>query len=469
MTPRRALPWRLACLVAGLALCAPLAAAQEGGPWKLEEAVGAPDGLDLSGSIRPRYEYLSDPFTAGRVKADSAVSVQTLLKAGVKHGDFALEGELADARLIDHNRGGGVTAAVDTLEIINAYVAWRPKNVIAKGDALDLGAGRFTQDVGSRRLVARTGFGNTFQSFEGVRGVWKNAQDLQVTAFAMAPLVREPDDIPSLLDNEAADNETPDDVVFSGLHLQAPLKGLPGGGATAEAYVLHLDESDDARIATRNRDLTTWGVRLKRGPKAKVFDFDVEYVRQTGSSRASTSPADVFDLDHEADMLHLEAGYTFDAPWKPRVSAHYDHASGDKAPGDARNERFDPLFGDRSFELGPTSIYGFVLRSNLDSPGIRIEAAPDDRQDVMAMVRVVKLDKARDSYGSSNVRDPTGASGDNAGTQIELRYRRWLVKDALRLQVGGAYVWEGEFFERAPNRTPFGDPAYGYAMVTWTF
>lgn len=457
-------------LLASLALlAAPVAVAQEGKPWRLEEAVGAPDWLKLSGSIRPRYEYLSDPFTAGRVKADSVVSVQTLLTAKVQHGDFAFDGELQDARVIDQNNGGGAAATIDTLEIINAYVAWRPKNVVAKGDALDLNIGRFSQDTGSRRLIARTGFGNVVQSFEGVRGVWKDAQGVQATAFVMKPLARMPDDIPSQLDNEAADNETADDVTFSGLHLQAPLKALPGGEAVAEAYVFDLDESDQTDLPTRNRDLTTWGVRLRRAPKAEVVDFDLEYARQTGTSRASISPADVFDLDHEADMLHGEVGYTFDAPWSPRVSAVYDHASGDEAPGDTHTERFDPLFGDRSFELGPTGIFGFLLRSNLSAPGLRIEAAPDKVQDVLAMVRQVKLDQARDSFGNSSVRDPTGASGDEAGTMIELRYRRWLVKDSLRLQVGGAYVWEGEFFERAPNRTPFGDPAYGYAMVTWTF
>jgi hypothetical protein len=466
---RRAFAPRLAGGFAAACVIALPAAAQEAKPWKLEDAIGAPDWLTISGSLRARYERLDPPYAAGRSGPDDALLTQGVLELEAKAGDFRFVGEVYDARVLAENGGGGAASGVDALEISQLFIAWRPEGVFAAGDKLDVMAGRFTVDFGSRRLIARSNFGNTLQQFEGVRGWWQSAGGVKLDGFYTTPLSRRPSDAASALDNEIEDNLTPDDVRLWGALVSAPVKAFPGGEATAEAFMIGLDEEDEAALPSRNRNFDTWGVRLRRAPKSGVFDFDVEGVRQTGTSRATTSNADVTDLDHDASMFHAEAGYTFDAPWKPRLSVLYDFASGDETPGDLSNERFDALFGDRAFELGPTSLFNFVQRTNLSSPGVRIEAAPDKKQDVLALVRQVTLDEKRDSFGTSNVRDATGASGDDVGTMIELRYRRWLVQDAVRLQIGGAYVFQGEFLETAPNAVGEGDPAYGYAMVSWTF
>src|SRR5690606_13988655 len=132
---------------------------------------------------------------------------------------------------------------------------------------------------------------------------------------------------------------------------------------------------------------------------------------QTGTLRVSTSPLDVTDLDHEASMLHAEIGHTFDMAWSPRLSLLYDFASGDESPLDARSGRFDSLFGDRSFELGPTGIWGALSRNNLSSAGVRLEVEPDSESDALVMVRHVELAEASDRFGNSGVIDPTSASG----------------------------------------------------------
>jgi Alginate export len=177
----------------------------------------------------------------------------------------------------------------------------------------------------------------------------------------------------------------------------------------------------------------------------------------------------VIDLDQDADMGHAEIGYSFAAPWSPRIALQYDHASGDRSPADLDNERFDSLFGDRSFEFGPTSIYGAISRTNLSSPGIRLEVKPDKASDAYVMVRRIGLESATDSFANSGVRDAAGLSGDEVGTQVEGRYRRWLVQDSLRLTLGGAYIARGAFLEDAPNTTGEDDPLFGYAEVQWTF
>lgn len=442
---------------------APKAASEK--PWKLEDAIAAPDWLKISGSVRPRYETLSNTFVAGRRGGDELLSVQSLLGFEVNTGAIIIGGELLDSRLLSGNAGGGAAGEVDTIEPAQAYLAWRPKDFLLPGARLDLTLGRFTMDVGSRRLIARSNYRSILQGFEGARAVWTSDADVKVTAFYTSIVNRLPSDVLSALDDEVVLNETLDNARFGGLNVETPL----AFGVVGEAYLYDFDESDAPGAATRNRDLSTIGIRLHKPAAKNTFDFDVEYASQTGTMRATTSAADTADLDHDASLLHLEAGFSFDAPWSPRVAAQYDQASGDKSPSDLSSERFDSLYGDRTFEYGPTSIYGAIARTNLIGPGIRLEMKPDRASDALLSIRQIRLDSATDSFANSGVRDVSGASGKNVGTQIEVRYRRWLIQDVLRLSVGGANIIRGDFLKSAPNATGEGDVLFGFTEVTWTF
>lgn len=434
-------------------------------PFRLGEAVGAPDWLKISGSVRPRYETLTNTLVAGRTGSDEFLSVQSLLKIEAKAADFVFGGELLDSRRLAGNDGGGVPGEIDALETAQLYAAWRPKDFLLPGANLDLTLGRFTMDVGSRRLIARANYRSILQSFDGARAIWASDDRYKVTAFYTHPTTRLPSDTPSALDNEVTLNASYDSVRFSGLNIETHLPL----SIVSEVYLYDLDEKDSPGNATRNRDLSTIGIRLLRAPAGGKLDFDLEYAGQTGSVRATTSAADITDLDQDANVLHAQLGYTLDAPWSPRIALQYDQASGDQSPGDLHSQRFDPLFGDRAFEFGPTSIYGVISRTNLIGPGIRVEVKPDKMSEAALAVRQLRLDSATGSFANSNVRDVSGASGDDVGTQIELRYRRWLVPDSLRLQVGGVAVIKGEFLDYAPNSTRNGDTLFGYTDITWWF
>jgi hypothetical protein len=432
----------------------------------LHETLGLPDGMRIEGSLRPRYEALGNPFVAGRSEDDEFLGLQTELRLEFDAAPtLTIGGELLDSRVIAGNETGGAATEIDALEPAQLYLSWRPDDFLAHGARLDLTAGRFTMDIGSRRLVAHANFRNILTSFDGVRAVWTSPDKLIVMLAYSAPVARQPSDAASALDNEVALNRTLAHTRFSVSHLGSPLPF----GMRGEAYLLDLDEADGGGVATRDRDLLTAGVRLLRSPNNSQFDFDFEYARQSGSVRATARAPDVTPLDHDAEMAHAEIGFSFDAPWSPRLALAYDFASGDRSPTDGDNQRFDPLFGDRAFEFGPTSIYGFVSRTNLSSPGIRLEVRPGGGSDGYVMLRDVRLASATDSLANSSVRDPAGLSGDHAGLQIEGRYRHWLVQDALRLSVGAATVLTGSFLKDAPNATRQGDPLYGYTELTWAF
>ena len=87
----------------------------------------------------------------------------------------------------------------------------------------------------------------------------------------------------------------------------------------------------------------------------------------------------------------------------------------------------------------------------------------------MTMVRQVKLDSPTDSFGNSGVRDATGASGDEVGTQVELRWRHQLVPGSVRLSLGGAALIREDFLKSAPNATLEGDSYYGYTELQFSF
>ncbi|MDP3493702.1 MAG: alginate export family protein [Hyphomonadaceae bacterium] len=461
-------PALLSFLALATALSAPAGFAQgnQGAEtWKLGDALNAPDWLEITGSVRPRYETLANTLVAGRTGGDELLSVQTLLKAELNTGPIIAGVEFLDSRRFGGNAGGGAPGEIDTLEPAQFYLAWRPKDFLQEGASLDLTLGRFTMDIGSRRLIARANYRSVLQSFDGARAIWTSKDDLKATAFYTHPTSRLPSDAPSALDNEVTLNDSLDNVSLGGFNIEAPLPFSLVG----ELYLFDFSEDDASDNATRNRDLSTLGARLRMAPAKSKFDFDLEYAGQTGSVRATTSPADTIDLDHDADMLHAQIGYTFDAPWSPRLALQYDQASGDRSSADQSSQRFDTLFGDRAFEFGPTSIYGVIARTNLIGPGVRFEVKPHAASDALLSIRRLQLDSDTDSLANSGVRDATGASGDYVGTQVEVRYRRWLIPDSLRLSMGGAAVIRGDFLESAPNATSEGDTLFGYTDLTWTF
>jgi len=52
---------------------------------------------------------------------------------------------------------------------------------------------------------------------------------------------------------------------------------------------------------------------------------------------------------------------------------------------------------------------------------------------------------------------------------MEVRVRRALIPDRLRVEVGAAYLAKGRFLTQAPNAPHSGDARYGYADLVFKF
>lgn len=444
-----------------LAFATPPAAAE---PWTLHDAVGAPEQLKLSGSARFRYEALTGQFRPGLDERDSLISLRTSLFAEYDPGPLRFGVELIDSRAYDSDAGGAVgTGEVNALELVQAYVGADLGGMLGAGSTSSLQAGRFTMDLGSRRLVGRNNFRNTTNAFTGVRFDRRGHGGERATLFYTLPHVRLPSDKQPILDNAVEwDRETFDLSFWGGF------ANLPGilGRTNLDLYFFALDEDDSRTVATRNRSLYTPGLRLFRDPSAGQWDFEIEVAYQFGKARAGTAAA-APRQDVSAWTLHAEAGYQFASGWAPRLSLEYDQASGDEAGGGYG--RFDPLYGPRRPDWGPTGIYGPLGRANIRSPGARLEVKPDSRWDGFVAYRAAWLDSRTDAFAFSGVRDPAGSAGRFAGHQIEARARYWIVPGLLRLEAGGAMLLHGRFLEDAANANGYGDTFYGYSDITFTF
>lgn len=441
------------------------AAAPVAKPWRLYEALGSPVWLKFGLDQRTRFEQLENDFRAASIGNDeTAVSMRTLVTAELKYKAFVLTAELDDSRAYADDQTPLNTTIVDTVELLQAYLGVRESSVIRSGDQVSATMGRMTIDVGSRRLVARNDYRNTINGFMGLDLQWTSPTTHTFRAFAVMPVIRQPTDQDALEDNDINyDNQNQDAVLWTAFYGSPPLYA----DTQVEAYVIGYEEKDTKDAPSSNRRLVTPGFRLLRVPTTGRLDYQLEAMFQVGKSRATTSPTDTKNLDALAYSLHASTGYRFDARWTPRVVLQYDLASGDDSPNDGDNNRFDKLFGARRFDFGPTGIYGAFERSNINSPGLRLEVNPRSNVDGFIGYRAAWLESDQDSWTTASLRDVTGDSGSFLGNQIEGRVRWFVVPKNLSLEVGGAFLDKGEFAKDAPGSNS-SSPVYVYTQITVT-
>ena len=436
-------------------------------PWRLGEMLHAPSWLTIEGSERLRYEYLDNTFRVLDPGADDYLVSR--LRLHVRADGRHLYGgiEFQDSRgWFDEPFTPVGTDDVNVLEPLQAYLGYRGSSLFAEGDGLDLQVGRFTLDVGSRRLLARNRFRNTTSSFTGLSLTWTSPGQVVLRSFLTMPSTRLPNTLEPerLRSNEFELDQDQPDHVFWGLHVSGVTLPL---SIDSEWYLYGLREDDRPGVPTRNRDLATAGLRLQKNSARWAGEVEVAY--QFGETRATAAPADLADLDHRAWFAHAELTRQYAGRWQPRIIFRYDYASGDRDPGDGRFERFDTLFGDRRWEFGPTGIYGALTRSNIQSPGVALRLRPASDLDLRLDYRAAWLASKKDAMPTAGLWDPGGNSGAFIGQQVDARVNWQVVQDSLAVELGAAYLFKGEFLRDAPNAPPSSDTVYLYLASTLTF
>jgi len=444
-----------AALVALAVLCGTASA-------QAEDSETSANLLNVSGSLRLRQEAIDGQIRRGFNADDTLTSVRTRLLGRLGTERVFAEAELYDSRAFFYDEGTPVgTGEVNTLELVQASL--NGKFETEGGMPLSLQAGRFTLNLGSRRLVASDDYRNTTNGYTGLRLDAGHAAGSRLTLFHVMPQERLPDDRQGIEAGRRKTDRTSSETVLWGGIGSVPA-GLPG--ARIEVTAIGFREKDSEARETRDRRLDTVGLRYFREPAPGRLDFDAELYLQSGTASESISQA-ADRLNVEASFLHAETGYQWEGGWRPRLAAEFDLATGDR-PGEDY-QRFDTLYGMRRAEIAPAGLYNAVGRANLAAPGLRLEAAPDVHSDVFIAWRGLWLDSVTDAFSTSGQRDQTGMAGNSAGHQIDARYRRWLVPEQLRLEMNTVVLLHGEFLR---DRIPENDShrtVYGGIDLTWVF
>jgi hypothetical protein len=404
------------------------------------------EGLAASGSVRLRYEALDGQLRPGFNIAEDVASIRSTLRLDYKAGDFHATGEIYDSRVaLDDARSPITTGEVNTIEPVQAFAG---ADFDAFGASATLDVGRMTLNIASRRLVAADDYRNTTNGYTGARLTFASPSGWDGTLIYVLPQTRLPDDERLRRDVVVLDRESFDIVLWGGTVMRRRAIGT----FAIEASYYHLGERDRPDLTTRDRSLDTYGGRLIREPASGKWDLEVEGYVQTGRVSASTAST-AAALKVGAWFLHADAGYSFAGGWKPRVAIDFDVASGDRTGG--RYGRFDTLFGMRRADYTPGGIFSAIGRANIVTPGLRVEATPDKRTDLLLSIRPMWLESASDSFSNSTLRDPRGESGRYAGTYVDTRLRYWLVPKRLRYEFDGVLVTQGRFLEaQAPKDGP---------------
>lgn len=457
----------LASTVSGSAIAQTTTASEQGAqPTAQPAPVTSDSRVTWLFTERVRYAGLFNQFRPGLSGDDRALVVRTTLQAEFTSRFVTLGGEVQDARAYLTNAQSNVsTALVNPIDLLQAYVRLGSVPTNVRGPEAQIG--RFTMDLGSGRLIAQEAYRDVTRTFTGAKVRWRPHVNGQVTGFSVFPVATLPDGRQDLLQNRVARDAELFNQRLWGVHYERD--GI-GRRTRAEGFLYGVHERDvTGRRETRDRKLWTVGLRLYRPPSAGAWDLDVESAWQRGNAHASSAPADVRALDVSARLLHAHAGRTFARAWSPRVGVEYDYGSGDTDPNDGQWNRFDGLFGNRRVELAPTSIYGALGRENIDTIGARVSLVPASRIDAFVMYRMLWLAAATDAFASTGVRDATGRSGRQAGQQIDVRVRSWIVPGIVRLDAGATHFINGPFMRRAPNATLNGNTTFLYGDVTYTF
>lgn len=418
------------------------------------------DWLDIGLDYRFRYESRNNDFRRGRDTIDDPILLRTRAFVAIKNilDPLRLTLEVEDARR-NHSQ---FTREFDTRDVnyaepIQAYAELYFKETpLGKDDLgnerpISVRAGRQAFEYTDRRLIGRNEWRNTTNNFQGVRAiVGQKKNDWQLDLLALKPIQR--------LNNEL------DEVSHS-----QNFYGVIGDWrrwsevVTLQPYYYLLKQDGDeveydsnGRTAAANtridREIHTAGLRAYGVVGNTGWDYDASYAKQWGNQdRLNNAGAFISELDHYAYAYNAEIGYSFNHPWKPRLSASYGFASGDNNPTDSKNQRFERLFG----FARPWSNNDYFQIENIVAPKVRAEFEPKlawlPGLKVDTGYSWYRLDSASDRWNGSGLRDNTGQSGKDVGEEVDIRVR-FPINKYVAANLGYAKFWAGDFTETTSQR-----------------
>jgi NADPH-dependent 7-cyano-7-deazaguanine reductase QueF-like protein len=364
-------------------------------------------GVKITTNVRMRYEYVDNQLPTTNA-VDDAVVTRISTYAAYQSSPLLFEAELMDSRIFKEEQFTPVgTDDTNALEPVQFALSWR--SVISKeknSGNIAVKVGRFTMDIGSRRLVARNRFRNTLNTFDGIR-FDAALSHLSITAFYTHPVSREP-----TLNNRQSINDTQLDSSSSNVRFF----GVDAHFNTAYGNLHFYGFQDKNTINETQRN--TLG-HLANITLSERINIDFEAALQRGQYQSKKV---------RASFLHIALSSNFNLA---TLRLFYDVATGDDASTDTF-EGFSTLFGARRFEYGPTGIFGVFARNNMTSLGLSSNFKINEHNQVFMQLRGFDIHQ---SGASGRLRGELLDKGDFLGTLSELRVRSQIT-ESIYLETG---------------------------------
>ena len=167
--------------------------------------------------------------------------------------------------------------------------------------------------------------------------------------------------------------------------------------------------------------------------------------------------------------VHGGLGYTFDAPWLPRVALGYSYGSGDGDPLDGDIETFQNLFPTNHKFYGQMDVFSW---QNIHDLEVNLRAQPIKAVTIRADYHAFFLANTDDAWyranGIATVRPltPAARNADNyAGSEIDLTVQ-WKVNAHLQVEGGYSHFFAGDYLSDTGHSD---DADFGYVQAKLTF
>ncbi len=315
------------------------------------------------------------------------------------------------------------------------------------GDAtpLTLRMGRQDLQYGAQRLVSPLDWANTRRRFDGVKLFW-TADDWRFDVFWGRPVI---------VRAERPDR-CDDDVDFYGAYLT--WTGLPDHGVDVFFFGQH-DIRDRVNPNGQAGDMSRYTFGGRFWGKRAGFDYETLLAGQWGK--------------WAGDAIHawawtVEGGYTFaDCPWRPRIGAGFDLATGDHDPADNSVGTFDQLYPLGHKYLGYIDLIG---RQNVNAANVNLSAWPVAKKLRTELTYYTfwlnaKEDALYGVGGAPGLRDLTGDSGREVGHELDLTLL-WKVDIHSAVLLGWSHFWTSDFIR---NTGPDDDADLFYVQYSYKF
>jgi hypothetical protein len=319
---------------------------------------------------------------------------------------------------------------------------------IGHSKGLSARIGRQLLSYGDERLVGPLDWLNQGRSFDALKfhfetpSWWIDAFTSSVVNFERSKFNQS-----DWMDGEESRNQT-----FSGIYFSTTAIDTQ----TTDLYVFQLHEGGGS-----DADFFTFGTRWKADvKKLKGWDYEVEMAGQAGELQGR---------DLGAFAGHWGAGYIgHNLPWKPRIFAEYNFATGDDNPADDDIGTFQNLF--------PTNhkFYGFMdvfSWKNLHNPAISLSVQPHQSLTARLDYHLFWLADTHDAWYRANgitaVRPITPGAESFAGSEVDLTLT-WKATACLGLQAGYSHFFAGGYLRAAGSKAS-DDADFAYLMATIEF